>query len=71
MSIFKKHIEKQHYDKENQKPILRSSICTGEQVAGFKNVHTGKVEEIMCIRSAGDLEQFMEMYGISVISKEY
>ena len=44
------------YDKENLKPVLRCSICTGEQVAGFQNVHTGKFQEVMLIRNASDLQ---------------
>ena len=53
------------------RPILKCSICNGEQVAGFKNVHTGKFEEIMLIRNGDDLDAFMRMYNISEISKEY
>lgn len=46
MGLFKKKVSvKYSYDKENQKSIIKASICTGEQVAGFKNIHTGKVEE--------------------------
>ena len=33
----RKTIEKKEYDRENLRPLLRCSICTGEQVAGFKN----------------------------------
>lgn len=62
---------KKTYEKENQKPVLRCSICTGEQVAGFKNIHTGKFEEVMLIKGEKDLEQFKEMYGIQEITKEY
>ena len=60
------------YDRENLKPVIRSSICTGEQVAGFKDLQTGKIEEIMLIRSPADLAEFRELYGITEeISKEY
>ena len=38
----KKHIT-DTYDKENQIPVIRASICTGEQVAGFKDIHLGKI----------------------------
>lgn len=63
MSIFrKKHT--QSYDKMNKKPVLKTSICTGEQVAGFQDIHTGKIEEIMLIRQAGDIDTFKQMYGI-------
>lgn len=34
------------YDRENYKPVLKCSICTGEQVAGFKDIHSGKFEEV-------------------------
>ncbi len=63
--------EQYDYDKETQKPILKCSICNGEQVAGFKNLQTGKFEEIMLIRNESDLREFMERYGVSQISKEY
>lgn len=69
----KKKPQVEYYDKENVKPIIRASICTGEQVAGFKNIHTGKFEEIMLIRGERDKEVFMSRYGISAgeITKEY
>ena len=67
----KKKVQKKTYDKENQKPVIRCSICTGEQVAGFKNIHTGKFEEVILIRNESDLRTFMEMYDIATVSKEY
>ena len=60
------------YDKENKKPVIKVSICNGEQVAGFKGIYTGKIEEIMLIKSPADLEHFKVMYGIDEeIVKEY
>ena len=50
MGLFKKKITAKANDKENNKPVIKASICTGEQVAGFKDIHTGKVEEIMLIK---------------------
>lgn len=69
----RKKTEQKSYDRENEKPVIRASICTGEQVAGFKDIHTGRFAEIMLIRGQDDLEHFMESYGISKeeISKEY
>ena len=61
----------QQYDTESYKPIVKCSICNGEQVAGFKNLHTGKFEEIMLVRSEADLKEFKERYGITEITKEY
>ncbi len=72
MGLFKKKITVQSYDRENKKPVIRASICTGEQVAGFKDIHTGKIEEVMLIKGPADLERFKEMYGIEEkITKEY
>ena len=64
MGLFKKKTEKKTYDKENKQPVLKCSICNGEQVAGFKDIHTGKFEEVMLIRGAADLEAFRSQYGI-------
>lgn len=59
------------YDKENLRPVIRCSICNGEQIAGFKDSRTGKFEEIMLIRNSEDLNQFMKMYGLASVTKEY
>lgn len=59
------------YDESTKKPVLRCSICNGEQVAGFKDIHTGKFEEVTLIRDGKELEEFMNLYGIKEISKEY
>lgn len=59
------------FDRELFKPVLKCSICTGEQVAGFKNLATGKFEEVMLIRNEQELALFKERYGISEIGKEY
>lgn len=67
----KKETIRKEYDKENQKPVIRCSICTGEQVAGFKDIHTGKFQDIMLIRNAKDLEEFKKMYGVDELEKEY
>ena len=64
--MFQKKIQKQIYDKENQKPVIKSSICTGEKVAGFQNLRTGKFTEVMLIRDNRDMDIFLEKYDISV-----
>lgn len=71
--MFKKKTIKATYDKENQKPVIRASICNGEQVAGFKDIHTGKFSEIMLIRNSRDMEEFLEKYEIpkGEVTKEY
>ena len=57
--------EVRHYDPAEQKPVIRCSICTGEQVAGFRDLKTGKFLEIQLIRKPGDLERFMQEYGLT------
>jgi hypothetical protein len=69
--MFKKKRIKKSYNRETQKPILKCSICNGEKVAGFKDVQTGKFEEIMLIRNDQDLQIFMETYDIDAVEKEY
>lgn len=71
--MFRRKIKTQPYDKNTQRPIIRASICTGEQVAGFRDLKTGKFEEVMLLRNRGDLEAFMEKYDVREedIGKEY
>lgn len=62
--MFGKKIKKGTYNKEEQKPVIRRSICTGEKVAGFKDIRTGKFTEIMLIRNEKDMAEFLHKYGI-------
>ena len=72
MRLFKKKTIVKTYDKDNKKPVIKASICNGEQIAGFKDIHTGKIEEVMLIKSPADLDAFKKMYGIDdEIAKEY
>lgn len=59
-----KNLPHEDYDRENKVPIIRASICTGEQVAGFKDLKTGQFEEVMLIRSEADKNAFLKRYGI-------
>ena len=52
------------FDREHHRPVIRSSICTGEQVAGFKDLRTGRFTEIMLVRDNEDMEEFTQKYGI-------
>ena len=52
------------YDKTGKVPVIRSSICTGEQVAGFKETASGKFQEIMLIRNGEDLQEFLKKYQV-------
>ncbi len=52
------------YDRALLEPVMRSSICTGEKVAGFREKDTGRFREVSLIRSPADLEAFKRRYGI-------
>lgn len=53
------------YDREHLRPVIRASICTGEQVAGFKDIRTGKFSEVMLIATNADMKEVLETYGIT------
>lgn len=59
------------FDPETQYAVIRSSICTGEKIAGFKNKTDGHFTEVMLIRSPEDAERFREMYGLEKVKTEY
>lgn len=61
----KKMPSSRQYDPSVCRPVLRCSICTGEQVAGFRRLDDGKFEEVMLIRDDADLAVFREEYGIT------
>lgn len=63
--------ETKAFDPAVYRPVLKCSICNGERVAGFKNLQTGKFEEILFIRREEDLADFLEQYGLENIEKEY
>ena len=70
----KKPVKKLEYNRAENKPVLpmiRASICNGEQVAGLKNLQTGVFEEVMLIHGPADLELFRQMTGQTDIPKEY
>lgn len=56
--------KKAAYDPAAQRPVLRCSICTGEQSAGFQDLHTGHFTEVQLIRTPQDLLAFRQQYGI-------
>lgn len=73
MSLFRKKNQsvKIQYDPETQYPVIRSSICTGEKVAGFKNRKDGHFTEVMLIKNSEDERLFKEMYGLDTVKVEY
>lgn len=71
--LFRKRPKQLSYDRENLRPVIRASICTGEQAAGFRNVKTGKFTEYALLRTDADLQEFLDTYGVSrdEITTEY
>ena len=50
---------------EDYEPVIRASICTGEKVACMRERETGKLHEVMLLRTAADREEFCRLAGIS------
>ncbi len=53
-----------YFDHEKKRPVLRTSIANGEQVAGFIDFETNKFEPVMLIKNDDDLRDFIYRYGI-------
>ena len=71
MIFGKKKDKAPSYDKEHEVPVLKSSICTGEQTAGFLNLETNKYRDVMLIKTPADLEVFKRTYGVDELKKIY
>ena len=66
MGLFSK--KKSEYPKMPQGdyvPVVRCSICTGEQVLCAKERNSGKLIELMLIKNPAQLEGFCAENGIS------
>ena len=61
--------ERPAFDPETEEAAVRCSICTGEQVAGFRSKSTGHFREIMLIRPPDDLEEFKRSCGVESCKK--
>lgn len=59
------------FDPSTQYAVIRSSICTGEKVAGFKDRKNGHFTEVMVIRTSEDEKRFKEIYGLESVRTEY
>ena len=71
MMFCKKKSSKLSYDKENETPAVKSSICTGEKTAGFIDNKTGKYRDVMLIKSDADLAEFKRMCGVDEVKTIY
>ena len=50
---------------EEFEPVLRVSICTGEQTACLRSRETGRLRELMLVRERAELEAFCRAYGVA------
>jgi len=67
MGFFKKHQPEPAttaFDPAVYEPVIRSSICTGEKVACMRDKSTGKLQELMLIRTDEDLNTFCRRYRV-------
>ena len=69
MGLFSKKDKKPKYNSDEEIPVIRCSICTGEQVAGFRNRQTGRFREVTLIRTPKDLESFKKDFGVEDLKK--
>ena len=56
------------WDREQEIPAVRCSICTGEKVFGFRSVHADSFSEIAMVRDDAELAEIAAEYGITDIS---
>ncbi|MDD6176212.1 MAG: hypothetical protein PUC59_10730 [Firmicutes bacterium] len=59
------------FDSQKQYAVIRSSVCTGEKIAGFKNIDDGHFTEVMLIRTDEEEQRFRKIYNLETVKKEY
>ncbi len=59
------------FDRENLEPVIRCSICTGEQVAGFRDKRNGEFKGVQLIRTPQDLADFRREWNVEEPRKIY
>ena len=65
MSLFKKHkMPEPSFPPEEYEPVIRCSICTGEQVACMRERESGRLRELYVIYDREDLERFSRSCGM-------
>lgn len=66
-----RRFEPEPFNPEKQYAVIRSSICTGEKVAGFRDKTDGHFTEVMLICSPEDIEEFKKTYNVDSLKTEY
>ena len=52
------------FSAEDFEPVIRASICTGEKVACMREKASGKLHEVMLIRTEDDRAELCRRYGL-------
>ncbi len=63
--------ETKKLDLNGRTPLIRCSICTGEQTGGYRINDTGEFVEVMKLSSQSDFEEFFRMCGTDQIERIY
>ncbi len=58
-------------DMNGRTPLIRCSICTGEQTGGYRDNATGEFIEVMRLSTEQDFEEFFRMCGTDQIERIY
>lgn len=61
----KQEPETPQFSLDTFEPVIRASICTGEKVACMRDRASGKLYELMLIRTEADREAFCRLYGVT------
>lgn len=64
MIFQRKQPKRPQFPPERYEPVVRRSICTGERTACVRERETGKVYELMLLRTPEDLAAFAREYGL-------
>ena len=67
----KKKKEEMKLDLTGRTPVIRVSICTGEETAGLRDNKTGAFLEVMRLVSDQDYEEFFRMCGTEDVERIY
>ena len=74
MGLFHKKTEtkpSQRFDPIRYEAVIRCSICTGEQEAGFIDRENGTFISVALLRGEADLRAFCDAYGVKEPRKIY
>lgn len=69
---YQRHLKKTiPFDPKTQYAVIKTSVCTGEKVAGFRSMTDGHFTEVMLVRNKEDEKQFIKIYNIEKVKREY